>query len=98
MWHRRRMRLILEVPVLLAHSMLRFAEWRQVIADFVAERTGQPGRTLLPQTIALRQPGRGHRRLRAVAARRRRADRTAGRAMRDLARAFADGTVADGGP
>ncbi len=51
MWHRRRMRLILDVPVLLAHSMLRFAEWRQVIADYVALRTGEPGRALLPQTI-----------------------------------------------
>jgi TetR/AcrR family transcriptional regulator, regulator of mycofactocin system len=51
-WHRRRMRLILDVPVLMSHSMLRFAEWRQVIADFVAERTGQPARALLPQTIA----------------------------------------------
>jgi TetR/AcrR family transcriptional regulator, regulator of mycofactocin system len=51
-WHRRRMRLILDVPVLLAHSMLRFAEWRQVIADFVAERTGEPACALLPQTIA----------------------------------------------
>ncbi|MGP8002148.1 MAG: mycofactocin system transcriptional regulator [Streptosporangiaceae bacterium] len=51
-WHRRRMRLILEVPLLLAHSMLRFAEWRQVIADFVAERTGEPACALLPQTIA----------------------------------------------
>jgi hypothetical protein len=46
------MRLILDVPVLLAHSMLRFAEWRQVIADFVAERTGEPACALLPQTIA----------------------------------------------
>jgi mycofactocin system transcriptional regulator len=51
-WHRRRMRLILDVPVLMSHSMLRFAEWRQVIADFVAGRTGQPSCTLLPQTIA----------------------------------------------
>jgi TetR/AcrR family transcriptional regulator, regulator of mycofactocin system len=51
-WHRRRMRLILGVPVLLAYSTLRFAEWRQVIADFVAERTGQPAGGLIPQTIA----------------------------------------------
>ena len=41
-WHRRRMQLILGVPVLQAHSTLRYAEWRQVIADFVAERTGAP--------------------------------------------------------
>jgi len=51
-WHRRRMRLILGVPVLQAHSTLRYAEWRQVIADFVAARTGQSPCTLLPQTIA----------------------------------------------
>jgi TetR/AcrR family transcriptional regulator, regulator of mycofactocin system len=51
-WHRRRMRLILDVPVLMSHSMLRFAEWRQVIADYVAERTGEPSHALLPQTIA----------------------------------------------
>jgi mycofactocin system transcriptional regulator len=51
-WHRRRMRLILEVPVLLAHSTLRYAEWREVIADFVARRTGQPAGALVPQTIA----------------------------------------------
>jgi TetR/AcrR family transcriptional regulator, regulator of mycofactocin system len=51
-WHRRRMRLILDVPVLMSHSMLRFAEWRQVIADYVAERTGVPSCALLPQTIA----------------------------------------------
>ncbi len=51
-WHRRRMRLILDVPVLLAHSMLRFAEWRQVIADYAAGRTGQPSDALLPQAIA----------------------------------------------
>lgn len=51
-WPRRRMRLILEVPVLLAHSTLRYAEWREVIADFVALRTGQPACALLPQTIA----------------------------------------------
>jgi TetR/AcrR family transcriptional regulator, regulator of mycofactocin system len=51
-WHRSRMRLILGVPVLLAHSTLRFAEWRQVIADFAAQRTGQPAGALIPQTIA----------------------------------------------
>lgn len=51
-WHRRRMGLILGVPVLLAHSTLRFAQWRQVIADFVELRTGQPACELLPQAIA----------------------------------------------
>ena len=46
------MELILRVPTLTAHSTLRFAAWRQVIADFVAERTGQPADSLLPSTIA----------------------------------------------
>jgi TetR/AcrR family transcriptional regulator, regulator of mycofactocin system len=51
-WHRRRMELILRVPVLLAHSTLRFAAWRDVIAGFVAERTGQRPDALAPQAIA----------------------------------------------
>ncbi len=50
--HRRRMELILRVPTLLAHSTLRFTAWRQVVAEFVAERTGcRPGE-LAPQVIA----------------------------------------------
>jgi len=51
-WHRRRMALILRVPALLAHSTLRFAAWREVIAEFVAERTGQQQKALGPQTVA----------------------------------------------
>ncbi len=50
--HRRRMTFILGVPALQAHSTLRFAAWRQVIADFVAQRTGQSPDALLPRTIA----------------------------------------------
>ncbi len=47
-----RMRLITGVPALQAHSTLRYAEWRAVIADFVAARLGcQPGE-LVPQTVA----------------------------------------------
>jgi mycofactocin system transcriptional regulator len=49
---RRRMELILRVPALLAHSTLRFAAWREVIAEFVAERTGQRADALAPQAIA----------------------------------------------
>lgn len=49
--HRRRMTLILGVPALQAHSTLRFAAWRQVIADFVAQRTGQRTDALLPRTL-----------------------------------------------
>jgi TetR/AcrR family transcriptional regulator, regulator of mycofactocin system len=50
--HRRRMELILRVPALLAHSTLRLAAWREVIAEFVAERTGQRPDGLAPQAIA----------------------------------------------
>jgi TetR/AcrR family transcriptional regulator, regulator of mycofactocin system len=50
--HRRRMELILRVPALLAHSTLRFAAWRDVIAEFVAERTDQRPDSLAPQAVA----------------------------------------------
>src|ERR1700729_1423349 len=50
--HRRRMELILRVPALLAHSTLRFAAWRAVIAEFAAERTGSRPDDLAPQAIA----------------------------------------------
>jgi TetR/AcrR family transcriptional regulator, regulator of mycofactocin system len=47
-----RMRLITRVPALQAHSMLRYADWRQVVAEFVAGRLGQKPGDLIPQTIA----------------------------------------------
>ena len=56
--HRRRMEFILRVPALQAHSTLRYAAWRQVIADFVADRARlpsgalPPAGALLPQAIA----------------------------------------------
>jgi mycofactocin system transcriptional regulator len=50
--HRRRMELILRVPTLFAHSTLRFTAWRDVIARFVAERTGRQSGDLAPQAIA----------------------------------------------
>jgi TetR/AcrR family transcriptional regulator, regulator of mycofactocin system len=50
--HRRRMELILRVPALFAHSTLRFTAWREVIAEFVAARTGQRAGQLAPQAIA----------------------------------------------
>jgi mycofactocin system transcriptional regulator len=49
--HRDRMRLILETPALQAHSVLRYAQWRAVIAEYVASRTGTEPDDLLPQTI-----------------------------------------------
>lgn len=47
-----RLTLITSVPALQAHSMLRYASWRAVVAEFVAERLGEPPDALLPQTIA----------------------------------------------
>ncbi len=47
--HRSRMRLILRTPELQAHSVLQYAEWRQVIAEHVAARTGTRPGDLLPQ-------------------------------------------------
>lgn len=49
--HRDRMRLLLTTPALQAHSVLRYAEWRQVIAEFVAARTGRDVADLLPQVV-----------------------------------------------
>jgi mycofactocin system transcriptional regulator len=50
-WHRRRLELILRVPVLQAYATLRYAAWRRVIAEFVAGRTGQPPDSLVPVTV-----------------------------------------------
>jgi mycofactocin system transcriptional regulator len=47
-----RMTLITSVPALQAHSMLRYAAWRQVVAEFAAERLGLSPDDHLPQTIA----------------------------------------------
>ena len=48
---RLRMTLITTVPALQAHSMVMYAAWRSVIAEFVAERIGQTSDDLLPLTI-----------------------------------------------
>jgi TetR/AcrR family transcriptional regulator, regulator of mycofactocin system len=47
--HRQRMTLILNVSSLQAHSTLMYAEWRTVVARFVAARTGEPADGLLPR-------------------------------------------------
>jgi TetR/AcrR family transcriptional regulator, regulator of mycofactocin system len=47
--HRRRMRLLLRTPALLAHSELRYAAWRDVVADFVARRRRELRGDLIPQ-------------------------------------------------
>ena len=49
---RQRMTLITTVPTLQAHSMLRYADWRAVVAAFVADRRGEAETDLVPQTIA----------------------------------------------
>jgi mycofactocin system transcriptional regulator len=46
--HRQRMRLLLGTPALLAHSELRYAAWRAVVADFVARRLGVRADALVP--------------------------------------------------
>lgn len=49
--HRERMQLILTTPTLQAHSVLRYGEWRQVIAEYVAFRLGLRPDDLLPRTV-----------------------------------------------
>jgi mycofactocin system transcriptional regulator len=49
--HRERMRLILETPALQAHSVLRYAEWRAVIAEYVGRRVGLNPADLLPRIV-----------------------------------------------
>ncbi|MGK0715228.1 mycofactocin system transcriptional regulator [Leucobacter sp. W1153] len=51
-YHRHRMGLLLTVPSLAAHSTLRYAAWRQVVAEFVADRRGENVDALAPQAIA----------------------------------------------
>lgn len=50
--HRERMRLLLTVPSLIAHSGLRYIAWREVVAEFVAARLGVAPRDLEPQALA----------------------------------------------
>jgi len=49
--HRRRMQLLLNVPGLQAHSTLRYAAWRQAIAEFAGGRLGEAPESLRPQSI-----------------------------------------------
>ena len=50
--HRQRMRVILQTAELQAYSMTMYAGWREVIAGFVARRSGFKTSDLLPQTVA----------------------------------------------
>jgi mycofactocin system transcriptional regulator len=47
-----RIRLISSVPTLVAHSAVRYGEWCEVVAGFVAARTGGDPEALGPQTVA----------------------------------------------
>lgn len=50
--HRQRMRVILQTAELQAYSMTMYAGWREVIARFVAGRSGVKATDLQPQTVA----------------------------------------------
>ena len=50
-FHRQRMTLLLTVPSLVAHSNLRYADWRQVVAEFAAARLRVPVDDLQPQVV-----------------------------------------------
>ena len=49
--HRERMALILTTPELQAHSVLRYGDWRRVIAEYVARRLGIPPDDLVPKLV-----------------------------------------------
>ena len=49
--HRERMALILHVAALQAHSTLRYAAWRDVIAGFAARRLGVAAGDFMPQLV-----------------------------------------------
>jgi len=51
-YHRKRMALLLTVPSLVAHSSLRYESWRQVVAEYVSGRCGEPVDGLTAQSIA----------------------------------------------
>ncbi|UWX98537.1 mycofactocin system transcriptional regulator [Arthrobacter zhaoxinii] len=51
-YHRQRMELLLGVPTLQAHSTLRYAAWRRVVARFAGKRLDLPEGSLKPQAIA----------------------------------------------
>lgn len=50
--HRTRMRLLLGVDELQAHSTLVYADWRQAVAGFVAHRRGESVEDLVPVATA----------------------------------------------
>lgn len=51
-WHRQRMALVFGVPALQAHSALKYAGWRQVVAEHVAHRLSLAPEDHLPRSVA----------------------------------------------
>jgi mycofactocin system transcriptional regulator len=51
-YHRQRMRLLMTVPTLRAHSTLRYEAWRSVVAEYAAARLGVPEDDPAPRAIA----------------------------------------------
>jgi len=51
-WHRQRMTLLLNVPALQAHSTLRYEAWRNVVAEYAAQRLCVPVDSPAPSAIA----------------------------------------------
>ena len=49
--HRQRMSVIFSAESLLAHSTLMYAQWRAVIAEFVAQRTDTGADDLIPRLV-----------------------------------------------
>lgn len=49
--HRQRMHFLLTTPALQAHSVLRYEQWRRVIAEYAAGRYGLDPESLIPRTI-----------------------------------------------
>ena len=61
--HVERMRLILHTPALQSHSVLRYADWRRVIEEYVARRLDLAADDPLPRLVghvSLAQIGRAH--------------------------------------
>ena len=50
--HRDRMRILLTTPDLVAHSAVRYAAWRDVIAEFTSRRLGVADTSPVPQAVA----------------------------------------------
>lgn len=50
--HRVRMAMVLHTPALQAHSTLRYAGWRAVVADYAARRLAQQDTDFAPQLLA----------------------------------------------